>query len=288
MHTALALTLMHSRSDDLFSKQTAREAYHWYQGTSQYNIKLTDPYLTSSERDAIWLTAVMLGCTAIAHDDVMDPEQSWPLKSRSPTDLDWLKLSVGKKHVWIIADLSRPDSSLRHLFHNTATDQFVISTSDQEAFRALPTEMVQLCNLDSSSTPERNPYHAPAASVGRLIPVKSCQDNILKYFTFLGQMTPEYQQLLDARDPRAVVIMLWYQTLLGAGEDIQWYAKKRTVVETEAMIYYLERYCSHIPGMDKLLEFPKRLRFSKAVGALARPGGLGYPSYSTGSGHWPA
>lgn len=270
MHTALAFSMMQSRSDDLFSGQSARELYHWYHGTLQYNRKLTAPHLTSSERDAIWLTAVMLGCTALAHTDVVDPEQCWPLNDPSPMDLYWLKLSTGKKEAWAIADLSRPDSSLRRLFYNIATDDFFIRTSDQEAFKALPPEMVELCNLNSSSTPEHNPYHAPAACLGRLVSTKSCQDNMLKYFTFIVRMTPDFQRLLEIRDPRAVLLMLWYQTLLGAGQHAQWYTKKRTVVEAEAMIYYLELHHSQIPGMDKLLEFPRRTRFAKDVGALAR------------------
>ncbi|OIW32662.1 hypothetical protein CONLIGDRAFT_712938 [Coniochaeta ligniaria NRRL 30616] len=271
MHTALALTMMHMRSDDLFSKQTTREVYHWYQGTSLFNRKLADPYLTSSERDAIWMTAALLGCTTLAHIDAVDPEQSWPLKASSPMDLDWLKLSNGKKHAWVIADLSRPDSTLRSFVVQTAIDDFVIKTTDQAAFKALPREMTELCNLNSSSTPENNPYHVAGACVGRLVHIKSCQDNILKFFTFLGQMTPAFQHLLEIRDPRAVLIMLWYQCLLGAGSEAQWYTKKRTVVETEAMIYYLERYHSHVPDMDKLLAFPKRARFGKGLGALARP-----------------
>jgi hypothetical protein len=282
MHTALALTMMHSRSDDLFSKQTPREVYHWYHGTSQYNRKLTDPHLTSSERDAIWLTAVMVGCTSLAHLDIVDPEQSWPLKSPSPMDFDWVKLSNGKKEAWVIADVSRPDSSLRHLYSNSAIDDFVIRTTDQEAFKALPPEMVELCNLNTSSTPENNPYHVAAASIGRLTAVKGCQDNILKYFHFLGTMMSEFQHLLQTKDPRAVLLMLWYQTLMGA-DGAQWYTKKRTLVETEAMIYYLERYHSHVSGMDKLLEFPKRARFAKAVGPLARPRhGFGLATYEMG------
>jgi hypothetical protein len=216
------------------------------------------------------MTAAMLGCTTLAHVDVADPEQSWPLRERSPTDLDWLKLSTGKKEAWAIADLSRPDSSLRHLFQNSAIDDFVIRTSDQEAFAALPAELVQMCNLDSSSTSERNPYHTAAASVGRLVPLKSCCENMLKYFTFLLLMTSEFQSLLDARDMRAVVIMLWYQSLLGDGDDIRWFFRKRTLVECESMIYYLERHYSHVPEMAKLLEFPKRVRFGKSGGSALK------------------
>lgn len=271
MHTALTLTMMHGRSDNLFSKQTAREAYHWYQATSQFSRKLTAPHLTSSERDAIWMAAAMLGCTTVAHVDAVDPEQAWPLKDPSPTDLDWLKISNGKKEAWIIADLSRPDSSLRSFVTQTAIDHFVIKTADQEAFRALPHELAELCNLDACSTPENNPYHIPGACLGRLVPIKSCQDNILKFFTFMAQMTPEFLHLLEVRDPRAVLIMLWYQTLLGAGDNAQWYTKKRTVVETEAMICYLERHHGSVPNMGRLLEFPRRIRFGRGLGALGRP-----------------
>ncbi|KAB5576205.1 hypothetical protein GE09DRAFT_1215916 [Coniochaeta sp. 2T2.1] len=270
IQVSLALTMMHSRSDDLFSRQTAREAHHWYMGASQYNRKLTDPNLTSSERDAIWMTAAMLGCTTLAHVDAMDPELSWPLKKPDHTDLQWLSLSHGKNEAWVIANVSRADSSLRAFAKGLAVDDFVIKTTDEEALKALPEEMTLLC-----SSPE---YHNAVAMLGRLLPVKSCQDNILKFFALLGHMTSEFQQLLRQREPRAVLIMLWYQTLLGAGNDVQWYTRKRTMVETEAMICYLERYHSHVPGMDKLLDFPKRARWARGpVSSMATFPGERHP-----------
>src|SRR5690242_8324030 len=98
MHIALAMTMMHTRSDNVHSKQSPREVYHWYQGTSQFTRRLTSPDLTGTERDAIWIAAAMLGCTTLAHLDANDPQHCWPLKdASSPSDLDWLKLSNGKK-----------------------------------------------------------------------------------------------------------------------------------------------------------------------------------------------
>jgi hypothetical protein len=269
MHVSLTLTMMHSRSDNLLSKQSAREAYHWYLGTSQFNKKLASPHLTSSEKDAIWIASALLGCTTLAHMDADDPEEAWPLKEPSATDLNWLKLSTGKKASWRIADLSRPDSALHSFLTNSAVDDFVIRTTDLEAFKILPPELSELCGLGPHSTPEDNPYHAVGAVLGRLLAIENDQENVLKFFTFLSHMPPEYQQLLDVKDPRAILIMLWYQAQLGYGRGVQWWAIKRTIMEGEAMIRYLERYHSDLPNIDKLLEYPKRVSLQRRARALA-------------------
>lgn len=257
MHIAITVTMMHTREDLSINQQSTMELYHWYQGTSQFNRKLSGP-LTSSERDAIWIAAVLLGCSTIAHVDGDTPEQVWPLKRPSSADLDWLKISWGKKEAWRIADIYRPDSTLRELQYNRIPDDFLSVPSDQEVFRNLPRQMALFCGLSPESTPATNPCHVPGAIVARLVPLENNWGNILRSLTFLGHMPLDFRTLLEAKDPRALVILLWYETLwLGAD---QWWMKTRCFRQTEAIMIYLERHHGDIPHLQEILEVPRAAR----------------------------
>jgi hypothetical protein len=259
MHIVLTLTMMHDRQDLPASYQTTTELYHWYEGTSQFNRTLSGP-LTSSERDAVWVAAVLLGCSMLAQVDVNTPEQAWPLKNPSPTDLDWLKISWGKKEAWRIADIYRPDSSLRELQCSHGPDDFLSVPSDQEVFRNLPQELAMFCGLGVNSNSAANPCHVPGSILARLVSMENNRQNMLRFLAFLGHMPLDFRTLLEAKDPRALVIMLWYQTLWLGSE--QWWMRKRCELETVAIVLYLERYHSDLPHLQEMLEFPKTIRMS--------------------------
>jgi hypothetical protein len=259
MHIVITVTMMHEREALSIGQQSTLELYHWYEGTSQFNRKLSGP-LTSSERDAIWVAAVLLGCSTIAQVDGDRPQEVWPLKSPSPNDLDWLKISWGKKEAWRIADIYRPDSTLRGLQYNRVPDDFLSVPSDREVFRNLPQELTMFCGLGPKSTAATNPCHIPGSILARLVPLENNWENILKFLTFLGHMPLDFRTLLEEKDPRALVIMLWYQALWLGSE--QWWMRRRCVLETEAIIIYLERHHGDAPYLQKMLEFPKVARMS--------------------------
>jgi hypothetical protein len=254
MHIAITLTMIHDRAHLPASRQSTSEVYHWYEGTSQFNKMLSGP-LTSSERDAIWITAVLLGCSTLAQIESDTPEQAWPLKEPSLTDLDWIKMSWGKKEAWRIADVYRPDSCLHELRFGHYPNEFLLKPTDQEVFQNLPPELVDFCDLHPDSTPEANPCHTPGAIIARLVSVEHNRDNMLKFLTFLGHMPLDFRALLEAKDPRALVIMLWYHSMWLCSD--QWWIKRRCVLESQALIIYLERYHSYIPHLQKMLGYPK-------------------------------
>jgi hypothetical protein len=278
MHIILTMTMMHDRFllPGSPAKQSPTELYHWYEGASQFNQTIsrahTQDDLTSSEKDAIWMTAALLGCTSLAQVDGNAPEEVWPLKTPSPTDLDWLHLSEGKKEMWRIADVGREDSSLRDLStHGGLMDDFMIKTSTAQAFDALPVELVDVCELRApGASEETNPYFRAAAILGRLMPVPVSQSSILKFLVFLSQMSPDYRILLGQKDPRAVLVLLYFYTR--ASQFHQWWWWKRANLEGKAMCIFLETYHGKVPGMLKALERPKALFFGEGC---APPGLLG-------------
>lgn len=253
MHAVLTITLIHDRTDLANSQQSSLELYHWCEATSQFNRKLTDS-LTPSERDAIWITSVILGCTTLGQVVGETPEDVWPLNSPSHTDLDWVKLGEGKKAVWRITDPSRPDSVLRPLAAKHH-DGFMTRPADQEAFKALPPELVELCGLGEDASPEANPFYTPGAMLGRVMPVEFSDETFLKFMTFMTAMPREFRDLLEAKDHRAILIMAYFVAKMRGPSP--WWSGRRLQLECEAMCRYLARFYGHIPHMEKLLEFPR-------------------------------
>ncbi len=81
------------------TKLSTTEAYHWYQATSTFNKQLSRPPQVE-EQAALLTTAALLGTIAFCHIEARTSEEAWPLKPPSSSDLDWLRMSDGKKEVW--------------------------------------------------------------------------------------------------------------------------------------------------------------------------------------------
>ena len=67
MHVVLTLTLMHDRylSVSPDSKASTAEAYHWYRGIALFSSKVSKG-VQPWERDALWVTAALLGAIAFS------------------------------------------------------------------------------------------------------------------------------------------------------------------------------------------------------------------------------
>lgn len=255
MHATLTLTLMHDRADSLNPEPSAMELYHYCETTSQFARKLTES-LSSSERDALWLTSSIIGCMSLGQVVGDTPEDVWPLSPPAQVDLSWLKLGEGKKVVWEIVDPYRPDSLLQPLtVHPRGGDDFMTKPLDPRLFESLPPELTELCGLNKDSSPKTNPFHVAGAVLARLMPVAFCQEHLIKFLGFLTLMPPEFRDLLMAKDYRAILILAHYIAKLRGSSP--WWSSRRLQLECEAMCRYLERFYSHIPNMEKLLDFPR-------------------------------
>jgi hypothetical protein len=62
------------------------EVYHMTQCTTLFNLRLSHP-IHDHDRDPLWATASFLGLLSLALCDALTPEEAWPLKDPSPSDL---------------------------------------------------------------------------------------------------------------------------------------------------------------------------------------------------------
>jgi hypothetical protein len=228
-------------------------ARHWLQGTSMFKEVLSKP-IANGSRDALWASAALLGCIQFAGIDARTPEEAWPLKPYCPTDLDWLKMSDGKKAVFKIADPLRPDSVFRTMKVDNSWCYRPINY-DRENLMNVTRDFADLFSLGPNSTGENNPYHLAALAQARTIGVDCTQDTLIEFMSFIGQVKPELMALLHRKDPKALLLVVcWYAKVY----KYQWWIQRRGLLEGRAICIYLDRYHGDDSRIQRLLQWPKK------------------------------
>ena len=235
-------------------------AFHWSSGASLLNEKLSK-YVDPSERDALWATAGLLGALAFSSLSATAPSEAWPLKPASPFDLDWLKMTEGKKAIWKIADPTRKDS----VFYPHVPDIFKDSSSTSsstETLQNLPPELVRLCGLshifsldlgqnlseELAGGSSCNPYFATAFFLASTLTTASTAKNLSMFLKFFGTMQPPFKELLKQKDPCAMLLLtLWYCRLC---ECPLWWSWRRAHFESRAICAYLSSHPVHSMDVD--------------------------------------
>jgi len=206
-------------------------AFHWSRGASLLNRTLSTT-IPPSSRDALWLCAGFLGALAFSSIEATTPEEAWPLKPSSPTDLEWLKLSEGKKEIWKIADPMRPDS----LFHSM-TPHFIPLASS--AFSISDLQCLPLTFLAQTATLNCTPK------------------TIGTFLSFFGRMHPDFKQLLLQKDPCALVLLAhWFAKMCKLE---QWWIHRRAHLECEAICRYLTRHHGDDDDVLAAMRYPEMI-----------------------------
>ena len=244
MHMLLSLTLMHdSYLHQPISPQTAStyetaSLHHWNIATALFNAVLSQP-LASTSRDAVWATGALLGAAVMAYVEPTRPEEAWPLKPPDPTDLDWLKLGEGKKAIWSIANPTRPDSMFKGLAKDLNHLQLPKWATCPD-LAAIPDCWKRVFNFTPYTTITNSPYCFPVIILSRLHGLSPTHDNILDFLYFMAFMPVEFKTLLECKDPRAMLLLLWWFRKLEHGE--LWWLKRRAAVEGRAIEMWLEKW----------------------------------------------
>lgn len=158
-----------------------------------FNRRLSKP-IQPSERAALWATEALLGTIAFYHIEAKTPEEAWPLKPPSSSDLDWLRMTDGKKEIWRLTQPMRADSIFQALTPVQVNDLLPTSLTEPK-LEALPSNFIKLYSLDATSTTNNNPYHAAAYTLARSLNIDSIVSIILNFLSFISQMCPGYNRL---------------------------------------------------------------------------------------------
>lgn len=237
MHTVLAVVAAYKRCRDMprHSRRTQTEAYHSYQSALLFNQKLSFP-IEPSDRDSLWATATLLGMMAIASFDSDMPEDTWPLRPPTPSDLDWFELNEAKKIIWNLTNPLRLGGIFRAMAHEYAHFHMEIplvgASGIQEA-------LVEVCNLSDSCTKENNPYFVAAHVLARLQRRSRNESADVRMICFVSQSQASFRSLLRGKDPVALLLLaLWYEL---AG-PVLWWVAQRARVESRAIHLYLKQF----------------------------------------------
>ena len=173
-------------------------------------------------------------------------------------------MSEGKNEVWKIVDPLRTDS----MFHQPALTtpehngedflQLPTCSRGTVELKTLPAEYVKLYGLDVRSNTENNdsnPYHTAATIMARLLDMECNQSTILTFLSFINHMHPTCKQLLQLKDPYALLLLAyWYAKM---SQYRQWWIQRRAVLEGQAICIYLERYHRDEESIQNLMLFPR-------------------------------
>ncbi|KAK3700108.1 hypothetical protein LTR37_016111 [Vermiconidia calcicola] len=261
VHITLSLSMMHTRyitsRNPWTTTPSAKEIFHHYHGTALFNRLLSQP-LEDSHRDPLWGTAALLGCITIGSIEARTAEEAWPLKRSSPEDLDWLRMSDGKKEVWRIVDPLREDSVWRHALDYGANKDPLPYDHRVPELDLLYPWLIKIYDFDpSSSEHNEDPYYTAASILVRLLELDCNHSTIMYFLSFLGHMDVRFRQLLHDKDPKALLLLSWWY-----GKMCQynvWWQSRRMVLEGQAICLYLERNHADDPDVLRLLSYPRMM-----------------------------
>lgn len=253
MHAILAFTEVHDRYLQRRAPSTpgTQELYHVARGSSLFSQRLSNP-IQPDDRDTIWATATFLGILAFISVPPVTTEDCWPL---TQNDLNWLSLSQTKRALWNLTNPLRPESLFRDM-----SDEYVRMYSprlkgwdgnkyfcDPRQLLVVPEDellldLYSLCGLDSSShshLADRNPYREAFQFLrGLYSEPTETRTSRSHALVFISRMQPCFIDLLQARDPVALLLLaLWYER----AAQLIWWVRYRALVEGPAICCYLER-----------------------------------------------
>ncbi|KAL5385724.1 hypothetical protein DPSP01_004509 [Paraphaeosphaeria sporulosa] len=261
MHTLLAVAAAHERLHEMAedAQRTLNETYHTARAISLFNQKLSSR-LTPADYDPLWATAALLGLLSSSAIDTL-PENSWPLTTPSPSDLEWFILTDGKKAVWALTNPLRPSSVFSSVAQEYAAWDVPIPASGVGSIDA---RLASLCGITESSSAENNPYYAGAHMLSILQALnsnaepsthESLEELHIKTtgtedVAYVSQHQVQHISLLKQRDKVSLVLLaLWYERC----EGVCWWLDRRARTEGLAIRLFLKQNYPDDKAISELL-----------------------------------
>jgi len=253
MHAVLGLSHLHGLVLGAYDTPGAETlSHHWYRAISLLNHGLSLP-INPAERDAIWLSAILIsigGFNAIAANT---PGEAWPLRKPSALDLSWLKLCHGKKPINQLTDPLREGGEFRSI----ASEQ--LAAIDRLACTALPSPRSWQCVasgffdiFDLSQNPSENSYYQPIAALEEIYRFELDSECFLLDLSFLGVLDANFRQLLMEKDEKAMLILLYWHSKMC--DRRLWWIWEHSWVEGRAIGEYLDKVWASSPELTMLLD----------------------------------
>lgn len=251
MHAMLAVATAFRRTnhDVVGGCRTQTEIHHTLQCICLFKRKLSQ-LIAAPDRDALWATSALLGLIAIVSFDETSPEDAWPVRPVHASDLEWMRLTVGKRIIWTLTDPLRTNGLFRAMASEYADMEFPIP---ETSIAGIPSSLIKACNLTETSNSDNNPYYVAAHLLAllarsQMLPGGSFPG--IYMIAFISQSQLCFRRLLEDKDPVGLLLLaLWYRE---AGKAL-WWVRQRAAIETQAIRIYIERFHYNKPGIIHLL-----------------------------------
>lgn len=174
-------------------------------------------------------------------------------------DLGWIKMDKGQNIVWEILDPTRPESHYNTLYRYMAESNIPNSRATIRP-HALPSRFYSVYNLNDCSNADNNPYYSQASVLSQILYEEANFRSGIRFFAFPSQMSRGFLRLLEAKDARALLMLVyWYSRLV---EFDWWFMRPRAIMEGTAICIYLQYHHADDEDIIALLQPPQTALFN--------------------------
>lgn len=212
-----------------------------------YRQKLREP-ISRENMDVLLTTCMLVSMFSFSAPSIR-PRDSWVF-STDPGALNWLLIQGGLS---CLIDCTQPwmDESIWR-------DPFLISSTyelydDHRPGREdLDPDLADLCDVSDATTEETNPYHWPLRMLSPMLRLPLAKVEANRVSSFMGRLPPAYLRLVQAKEPRALLLLAYWLAIMCSVHD--WWIDARVRSECRAICMYLET--SDDRRILQLLDFP--------------------------------
>lgn len=212
-----------------------------------YCQKLQNP-ITRANMDILLTTCMLVAMFSFSAPEIR-PRDSWVF-SDDPGALNWLLIQGG------LAGLI--DCIMPWIDESIWRDAFLVSSAyelydDHRMGREdLDEDLADLCDISDTTTEDTNPYHWPLRMLSPLLRLPLTKIEANRISSFMGRLPSAYLRLVQAKEPRALLLLAYWLAVMCSVHD--WWIDARVRSECQALCMYLDG--SGDRRIIALLDFP--------------------------------
>lgn len=233
------------------------ESYHWQKALHLLREELRRG-ATFQNMDhllsAIMLVAVRQFMVSSPDSEIAQSFVNAPENQRKDL-LRWLSINAGFQALEETLGGGLEQSIWQPVIQDAESKECSPQTVDQHSYDDTDRLFIEICDIDSSTTSEENPYYVPLQYLLFLRRMRPSIKTFHKLVTFVGAVDFRFNDLLCHRDKRALLILAHW--LASMTEIRQWWLEGRTRIECVAIVQFLQNDSD--ARVRKLLAYPARI-----------------------------
>ncbi|OJD15682.1 hypothetical protein AJ78_04100 [Emergomyces pasteurianus Ep9510] len=251
MHALIAISRAHlNRLVPSCERSRSEEYHHWERAVALFQHETTLP-VSQHNMNAVISTCMMLSILAFTCDDTTT-SSSW-IFSGNRQATNWLYVQGGLPTI-LSKYQGRANNNIWAPVINDADDHHGTFSDEKPGADGISSVFVELCEIDENSNEQNHPYHPPLRALANLQKIKPSSLTFTKLVTFVGKVKSGYRDLLQRKDPRALLILSYWFAMMCSVD--QWWIQTRVRFECASICRFLEHTSDD--RIQQLLQVPAR------------------------------